>query len=128
MTYKNLLKSLTTIFMFIIFLPAQSFAFDFFSTSCSGSAANSSVCTVNKSASGNPVVHLIQIAADVLALLAGMLAVVMIIISAFTLVTSAGNAEAVTNSRKRIVNSLIGLVIIALAWTIIRLVTGRIIQ
>jgi type IV secretory pathway VirB2 component (pilin) len=115
-------------------LPAKTQAFDFFSNSnnsnsvCkSPDASSSPVCQTPKQPN-NPIVNTIRITTSVLALLAGILAVIMIIVSGFTMVTSGGNQEAVTNSRKRITSSIIGLVIVGLAWTIIRIVTDKIIQ
>src|SRR5579871_3935611 len=71
---------------------------------------------------------IINDAASILALIAGAAAVVMIIISGFKLVTSAGNAESISKARQRIIGSLVGLVVIALAWTIITYVTTKIIK
>jgi hypothetical protein len=122
--------------MFSLYAPVQ--AYDFFGQACKNNpTANtgpnageaSPVCTDNKKqGTVNPVVNIIRITTSVFALLAGILAVIMIIVSGLTLVTSNGNADAVANSRKRIVNALIGVALVALAWTIIRFVTDRIIQ
>jgi hypothetical protein len=70
----------------------------------------------------NPAVHIIQVATSIVALLAGFLAVFMIMISGFQYVTSGGSDEAVSNAKKRLRSALIGLVVVALAWTIIRFV------
>lgn len=91
---------------------------------CAGEGVKSSVCQAP--AEGNPVANLIGAAANLLALIAGLVAVVMIIIAGFQLVTSGGNSEQLTKARGRILGAIIGLIIIALAWTIIRLVTDNI--
>lgn len=52
---------------------------------------------------------------DMLLYLAGIVAVVSIVIAGISLVTSAGNAERVTAARKRIINSLLGLAIVLIA-------------
>lgn len=72
--------------------------------------------------------NVINIAANILALAAGIGAIIMIIIGGFTMVTSGGNSEAVTGARRRIVGAIAGLIVIALAWVIIRFVTDRLIQ
>jgi hypothetical protein len=116
----------------LLFVPPKTEAFDFFRTSnspvCTGGTSSSPVCQKPSDPNKNPVVDMIRTSTSIVALLGGVLAVIMIIVSGLTLVTSGGNQEAVTNSRKRIVNALIGLVIIALAWAIIRFVTDRVIS
>lgn len=52
---------------------------------------------------------------DMLLYLAGIVAVVSIIIAGTGYITAAGNAESITKSRKRIINSLIGLAIVIIA-------------
>lgn len=74
----------------------------------------------------NPAAKIIGDAANIIALAAGVAAVLMIIVGGFQLVTSGGSAETVSKARGRIIGALIGLIIIALAWTIIRLVTDKI--
>ncbi len=89
--------------------------------------ADSPICN-DQNTTTNPVNKRIKAAADTIAVLAGAVAVVMIVISGFTMITSAGNAEAIANSRKRLVAAIVGLLIIALAWTIISFVTDRLIK
>ena len=84
------------------------------------------ICQQHPSAAGctkpgaeNPVNHVIQVAADIVALLTGLAAVIFIIAGGFAMVTSGGNAEAAANARKRITAAIIGLAVVVLAWTII---------
>jgi len=44
------------------------------------------------------------------------------------MITSNGSPEAVANARKRIIYAVIGLLIVALAWTVIAFVTDKFIQ
>lgn len=76
----------------------------------------------------NPFVHTIDVAANILALATGAGAVIMIIVSALTLTTSGGNAEEVKGSRRRLMYALIGLFIVAIAWTLTRFIVDRFIQ
>jgi hypothetical protein len=102
-------------------------AFDLFPKSvCQGPAAASPTCKQNTT--GNPVIRVIRDAATILALITGAAAVIMIIIGGITLSTSSGNAEAIASARKRIIYSLIGLVVVALAWAIVSFVTDRLIK
>lgn len=77
---------------------------------------------------GNPVARLIGAAASIIALIAGLMAVIMIILAGFQLITSGGNSEQVTKARSRLFGAIIGLIIITLAWTIIRLVTDNVLK
>jgi Type IV secretion system pilin len=67
-------------------------------------------------------------AATIIALVAGIGAVFMVIIGGFFYVTSSGNSESVAKARARIVAALVGLVIVALAGTIVMFVTGKVIR
>jgi type IV secretion system pilin len=89
--------------------------------------ANSPICK-DKNTTADPVNDKIKTAANIVAIVTGVAAVILIILGGLTMVTSAGNAEAVASARKRIVNAVIGLVVVALAWTIIAFVTDRLIQ
>ena len=95
-------------------------------SSCS-QAPSSPVCK-DKNTTTNPVNHIIKVAVSIVALMTGIAAVIMIIIGGLTMVTSSGNSEAVANSRKRIIYALIGLVIVALAWTLITFLTDKLIK
>lgn len=85
--------------------------------------ATSPICK-DRDTTTNPVNQKIKTAADIVAIATGVAAVILIIIGGFTMVTSAGNTEAVASARKRVTYAVIGLVIVALAWTIIAFVTN----
>lgn len=84
--------------------------------------SGSPVCTTNQTPSQNPVVSKINVAATIVALIAGVAAVVMIIVSGLTFVSSGGNPEAVASAKKQLTYAIAGLVIVALAWAITRFV------
>jgi hypothetical protein len=67
-------------------------------------------------------------AANIIALVTSIGAVIMILIGGFFYVTAGGNAENAAKAKARIISAVIGLVVVALAWTIVRLVTDRIIK
>jgi Type IV secretion system pilin len=128
---RKLLIALTSIFLLTAAVPASSVsAFNLFpdkicqSTDTGGS--KSSVCEPAKD-NKNPVARLIGSVVNLVALVAGAVAVLMIIIAGYQFVTSGGSAETVTKARSRITGALIGLIIIALAWTIIRIVMDTVI-
>lgn len=72
-----------------------------------------------KVGSENPLNHVLKVATDIVAVLTGLAAVILIIAGGFSMITSGGNTEATTNARKRIISAIIGLLIVAMAWTII---------
>jgi hypothetical protein len=135
---KLLLLAIVATMVMGISSPAPARAFDFFPNNVCHAADTttkdtngSPVCqqaTSQKQSNNNPVISTIQTASSIMAFLAGVLAVIMIIVSGFTFVTSGGSSEATASARKRIVNSIIGIVIVGLAWLIIRVITDRIIQ
>ncbi len=92
-------------------------------------AANSAVCKdIGSGTSTNPVNKVIKTATEIIAIATGVAAVVYIILGGITMITSSGNAEAVANARKRIIYAVIGLIIVALAWTTISFVTDRLLK
>lgn len=56
---------------------------------------------------------------------AGLIAVVVIIIAGYMYTTSAGNASAVVKAKNAILYSVIGIIVIILAFTITRFVEGK---
>jgi hypothetical protein len=138
---KLIILCLLTPLMLISAVPHAAHAFDLFGDACNSTQAqggavqpkDSPTCQQKNSEGGgnNQITgpkNIINTAAGIIALVTGLAAVVMIIISGFTMITSAGNAERVTSSRRRLVAAIIGLVIVVLAWTLIRFVTDKIIQ
>lgn len=89
-------------------------------------AANSAICKDQGTAT-DPAVHIIHVAADIIALIAGLAAVLIIIASGIAMITSGGNSESVGNARKRILGAIIGLAIIAFAWVIVTFLTDKLI-
>jgi hypothetical protein len=95
---------------------------------CSGSAAqNSSVCTdVNsQDTSQNPIIHGIEITISILALLIGIAAVIIIIISGMRFILANGDANSIKTARSGIIYALICIVIAAVAQTIVVFVLDK---
>jgi hypothetical protein len=106
-------------------------AFDLFSRPCSNpQGSQSSVCAAsngakNDTSQDNVVLRTLAAAVNVLAFVGGVAAVIVIIISGFTMVVSGGNNEQVTSARRRIIYASVGLVVISLAWSMIRFVINH---
>ncbi len=61
---------------------------------------------------------------NIILALAGLIAVLVLIIGGFRYVTSFGNDEAVGTAKKMIINAIIGIVIIILSFVIVRVVSN----
>jgi len=130
---KNIILKLSILFSVLLspslLLPASALAFNPLGTACNG-VSGSSVCDQNStqqsSQSSNPVVTLIAKAGRIISIVIGIVAVIMIVVSGLSLIISGGNAEEVTKAKNRIINSIIGLVIAALAWVITTFVINHV--
>ncbi len=96
---------------------------------------NSSFCK-DQTKTDNPVVHVINVTANILALLAGIIAVFILMIGGLRFITAggvkpgqrSGDPNKVAQARSQIMYALVGIIIIALAWTITRFVTDKVIK
>ncbi|HSW78883.1 MAG TPA: pilin [Candidatus Babeliales bacterium] len=102
----------------------------------SAAAQKSPTCQQNKNQNGsskNPGIDLIQSAVSLIAVLAGIVAVIMIVVSGFMFITAggatpgqrSGDPNRIKSARATLTNSLIGLVIVALAWAIVTFITNQ---
>lgn len=66
--------------------------------------------------------NLVGLVANVMAIVAGAIAVIFLIYSGIVYITAGGNAEQATKARQGIINSLIGIAIIVFAYAIFRFV------
>lgn len=88
---------------------------------CDGAAIAGSGC-----GGGDAQVNgLVRTAINLLSLIGGIAAVIIIIVCGIRLITSAGNSDALASARNGILYAIIGLVIIAFAQVIVRFVLGR---
>ena len=119
-------------------LASKTSAIDLFGSACK-QANGSSVCNQAKEQGNkNPIAGpngLISKAANLLAIVGGVIAVIMVIYSGFLFVAAGGSPigqrstdpNQLKKARATLVGALIGAIVIALAWTITRFVTDRII-
>jgi hypothetical protein len=91
-----------------------------------GKAAGSPTCQQNSKQSGtvNPLVNTIHEAANFIAVVAGVAAVFMVIYSGLRFIISGNNPEGQKHARSILEGAIVGLVIIALAWLIITVITN----
>jgi hypothetical protein len=102
---------------------------------CSGNAGSSPVCQ-NKQTKENPAVHIINVAVNLIAVLAGVAAVIMIILGGISFMTAggaapgqrAGDPNKIAGAKRQITFAIIGLVVVALAWSATRFITSKVLQ
>ncbi|HET7320743.1 MAG TPA: hypothetical protein VFI84_04140 [Candidatus Saccharimonadales bacterium] len=103
---------------------AQAFS-PFGGVDCS-KASDSAVCSEHSS--GNPLTGpdgVIVKAANIVAIIAGIAAVILIIIGGLKYVTSGGDSNAVGSAKNTVLYALVGLVVIAVAKILITFVVSR---
>lgn len=128
---KNAVKTLLVTLVVSITAPTAAFAAttDVLNAGqyCQGAAASSAVCQDSKKPTNNLTGSngIILKVADLLAIVAGAAAVIMIIINGLKMVTSNGNSEGFASARRGILYALVGLVVIALSRAIVGLVLTK---
>ncbi len=85
---------------------------------------NAGDCTKTKSESG--LNGLITTAVNILSLIVGIVAVIMIIIGGFRFITSGGDSGKVGSAKSAVVYAIVGLIVVALAQIIVRFVLGKV--
>ena len=92
------------------------------SSACSGISAidNSQGCQTN----GSAVQGLFATTVNVLSLVVGVVAVIMLIVSGIRFVTAGGNSNSVSAAKSTLIYAIVGIVIVALAQIIVRWVIG----
>jgi len=143
MAIKTLLFGLVFVAFFGLWSSAARAQFDPFEDVCTGSAASSPTCQQKKAqeaAGTNPVAGpggIISDAANIIALVGGIAAVIIIIISGFVFVTAGGaiggqragdSPTRAKNARTVLVGAVIGLVVIALGWSITTFIINTVIK
>lgn len=103
-------------------------------------AAQSPICQQYRKQKGsteNPIVNRIQTVTNLFAVLTGLFAVIIIIYGGFVFATAGGsiggqrstdNATRAKQGRAMVTGAVIGLVIVALGWTIVTFVTNNLIH
>lgn len=95
---------------------------------CSGQASNSSVCA-GKSNTGDPVTGkdgaLVK-ATNVLALIAGLMAVIFLVLGGIKYITSGGAPAEVSKAKESIIYAVVGIVVIVIARQLIGFVLSKV--
>jgi predicted membrane channel-forming protein YqfA (hemolysin III family) len=90
------------------------------------SGINQTTCPATNVDNNTNVTDLIKKIINILSVIIGAIAVIMIIIGGFRYVTSGGKQESVTAAKNTILYALVGLVIVALAQVIVHFVLNNV--
>lgn len=107
------------------FLPVQADIYG--GVKCSGDTAHTAVCR-DKDPANDPLTGangLLQKITNIVAIIAGAAAVIIIIISGLRYITSGGDSNAVSNAKNALIGALIGLTVIVLARALISFVLRK---
>ncbi len=114
----------------LVAAPATVQAKDIFNEACSTPAAVASpTCQSQKSGGANPLTGTdgtLYKVTTIIAVLTGIAAVIVIIISGFRYITSGGDTQKIASAKGALIGAIVGLVIIVLAQTIITFVMRKI--
>lgn len=75
---------------------------------------------------GNTLNTVLSFVLNTLSLIAGVAAVIMIIISGLKFITAQGDASAIATARSALIYALVGLVVVSLAQVIVHFVLGKV--
>ncbi len=113
---------ITTTFM----VPSHVFAFDPLAQVCENNP-DATACVENQQGQGddNPVTSTVQSVVNMLSIAIGFAAVLVIIVAGITMTLSQGDTGKIKSSRDAIIYAAVGLVVAALARTIVFFVVNR---
>jgi hypothetical protein len=101
-------------------------AVDLFGNACKGAGKNSAACSGNGQDNISGTNGVILKAANLIAIIAAITAVIMIMVGGFMMVTAAGDTSRSSTGQKTITYTVVGLIVIALARTIVAFVVTRV--
>jgi len=91
---------------------------------CAGVAITGTGC--DTSSANNSINNTVGLAINILSLIVGVVAVVMIIIGGLKYIMSSGDSTSINSAKNTILYAIIGLVIVALAQVIVKFVLKRV--
>jgi hypothetical protein len=94
------------------------------STVCTALGSNDS-CTKD-TGNGVSLSSVVKVIVNILSLIVGIVAVIMIIVGGFRYVTSGGDSNNITSAKNTILYAIVGLVVVALAQFIVQFVVAKV--
>jgi hypothetical protein len=101
-------------------------AINLFGDVCKGAGSGSAACSGNGKDTISGSNGVILRAANLLSIIAGVAAVIMIMIGGFMMITGAGDSSRIGTGRKTIIYAIVGIIVIVLARTIVAFVVTRV--
>lgn len=98
---------------------------DINSAKCSALSGINEACN-GSSSSGSELSTTITHIINIMSVLVGVVAVIMIIYAGFRYVTSGGDSSGVTGAKNTLIYAIVGLIVVALAQTIVLFVLGKV--
>jgi hypothetical protein len=128
---KIILGIIASVSLLVVLSGSASAAWNPFGDACSGAGGDSVACQDAKNQTGDPKSDpltgrdsLLMKVTNIVAVIAGIAAVIIIILAGMRMVTSGGSSEDIAGARRSLIYAIVGLVVIALARVIIGLVLG----
>lgn len=87
-----------------------------------GGTWNAGTCLVDGQDPGKPIGSTLGDIVNIISIIVGIAAVIMIVIGGFKFITSGGDASAVKSARSTIIYALVGLIVVLLAQVIVQFV------
>lgn len=113
-----------------LLLPAAAYAAtDPFQDACSGSGSTSSVCTGKNNGASDPLTGTngtLKKVTNILAVIAGIMAVIFMILGGIKYITSAGDPAEISKAKNSIIYALVGIIVIVLARSLIGWVLSKV--
>lgn len=88
---------------------------------CAGVNLGGGTCNNN----GNELTNVIKFVVTLLSIIAGVAAVIMLIVGGIKFITSSGDASKVAGAKSSIIYAIVGLIVVALSQFIVQFVLGR---
>ena len=109
---------------------SSAYAVQIFNNVCSGpNISSAAVCQdvqQPQTPNSNALINIIRDAINILSFAVGVIAIILLILNGIKFVLSQGNANTVSAARSGIINSLIGVAVVAVAQTFVIFVLNRI--
>lgn len=121
-----LVAAIAAVLLLVAVTPQKAAAVDFFGGLCQGAGNGTAACSGNGQDNISGTNGVILKAAGLVSIIAGIAAVIAIMIAGIMFMTAAGDSSKISTAKKTIVYAVVGLVVIVLARTIIIFVIGNI--
>lgn len=122
----NFMKLLAVLVLPIVIVTATASAIDVL-PACNGTAKNTEVCkNITPGIPGtNPIIHIIGVTIQILGIIIGVAAVIMIIVGGLSFMTAGGDAQAIARARSSIMYALVGIIIAGFAQIFVTFILNK---